>query len=255
MGCNSDGKSGICLSVTILLIFLSTLVYSQQIGAPGLFHLASPVPDRQVVDPDKINSILTTETPVKKKSAGKAFFYSLLIPGLGEAYTGHTGYTRFFLCTEGIGWGFFLANNLQVNARTEDYENYALQHAGITRSNKDAQYWIDIGKYNTIYEYNEQKRRERDVESIYPENTDYFWRWDTYPNRLYYDGERIQTREIEQRQVYIIGALVLNHVLSAINALRLARAYNTEAGLTGWKMDVSVHTRYSAISLNFSRVF
>jgi len=36
----------------------------------------------------------------EKKSVGKAFFYSLLLPGLGEAYIGNTTYTKIFLSLE-----------------------------------------------------------------------------------------------------------------------------------------------------------
>jgi len=257
MACFCPGKSRFYLWISIIGIFQIPSVYSQvQIVTPRSFQIEQSLPaEHNAFVQDKINAVLLSGSSAGKKSVGKAFFYSLLLPGLGEAYTGHPGYTKFFLSVEGIGWGFFLSNYLQVTARTEDNENYALQHAGVTRTGKDAQYWINIGKYDNIYDYNEQKRRERDVDGLYSEDTVNFWRWDSYNNRLYYDWKRIQTREMERRQVYIIGALVLNHTLSAINALRLARAYNKESERIGWKFDVSVHPYYSAIVLNLSKTF
>jgi hypothetical protein len=204
---------------------------------------------------EKINASLAPAPAPRKKSVSRAFFSSLLIPGLGEAYTGHTGYTQFFLTVETVGWGLFLANNLHVASLEEDYQNYAVQHAGVNRQGKDAQYWIDIGKYDDIYEFNEQRRRDRDLAALYGENASNFWRWDTYDNRLYYDWKRIQTRNIENTQTYIIGALVLNHLVSAINALRLARKYNRSEQPLSWQFNVEVHPYRTAVALNLSRTF
>ena len=192
---------------------------------------------------------------LEKKSLSKAFFYSLLLPGLGEAYVGHTDYTKIFLTTEILGWGLLIRNFLQVQWRTEDYENYAIQHAGINNQGQDAQYWIDIGKYDNIYEYNEQRRRDRNVDAIYGESGKYYWQWDNRDNRLYYDLKRIQTREIEQMEIYYIGGIVLNHLVSAINALRLARNYNKKIKELSWNFDAKYDRNTGFITLSISKSF
>lgn len=191
----------------------------------------------------------------EKKSVSRAFFYSLLLPGTGEAYVGKTGYTKFFLSVETIGWGLFIANSLQVSSREEDYQNYAVQHAGIDRSGKEDQYWIDIGKFDTIYEYNEQRRRDRNIDALYPESPDFAWRWDAEDNRLFYDAYRIDTRKIEDRQVYIFGVIILNHLASAINALRLARAYNRDIEELSWRFDVDYNIYSDHLSFSIGKSF
>ena len=80
------------------------------------------------------------------------------------------------------------------------------------------------------------RRRDRDVDAIYSEDAINFWRWDSHDNRLDYDARRIHTRELEQNDVYYIGAIVLNHLVSAINALRVARAYNKNLEQNSWQM-------------------
>ena len=155
----------------------------------------------------------------KEKSLGKAFFFSLMLPGMGEAYTGRTGYTRFFLTVETLAWGLLFANQLNINWQTKDFKNYAVQHAGVDPSGKDKQFWINVGFYSSIYGYNEQMRRDRNVNGIYKENSDYDWYWDNEENRRYYAVKRAETRELEGRAVYFMGAIVLNHLVSAINAM------------------------------------
>jgi len=191
----------------------------------------------------------------EKKSVGKAFFYSLLLPGLGEAYIGNTTYTKIFLSLEVVGWGFLLGNYQHVSWLQKDYRNYAYQHANVSKKSKDDQFWIDIGKYDNIYEYNEQRRRDRDVDNIYDENNRYFWQWDSHANRLDYDGRRIHAKDLENDDVYYMGAIVLNHIVSAINALRLAKAHNRNLKESGWMMGVKFDNYRNSLSLSINQHF
>jgi hypothetical protein len=207
----------------------------------------------------KQNSMPTAQVNLKtshadRKSVGKAFFYSLIVPGLGEAYVGRTGYTKFFLSVEGIAWGLLLANRLNVDWQTQDYQNYAVQHANINRSGKDDDYWINVGFYNNIYDYNEQMRRDRNIDAIYEENAFYAWYWDSYDNRKYYAVKRAETREMAGRAVYYMGAIALNHLVSAINAMRVARHYNKQKELS-WNLDCGYDPLTSRLMLCYIKVF
>ena len=196
-----------------------------------------------------------TQMNAEKKSAAKAFLYSLLLPGMGEAYVGRTEYTKIFLSLEVLGWGILIGNYQHVSWLQNDYKNYARQHAGVNKGSKDDGYWIDIGKYDNIYEYNEQRRRDRDVDAIYDENAINYWRWDSHSNRLDYDGRRIQARELEQNDVYYIGAIVLNHIVSAINALRVAKAHNRNLDQDSWQMGVNMNNYNKSLILSVSHQF
>lgn len=217
-----------------MLIITGSGLTAQTTGEQMLFSRerlsAVKTPDPQII-PD------ITPATAETKSVTKAFFLSLLLPGTGEAYIGETGYTKVFLSIELIGWGLFVANRINVHKREEDYKNYAAEHAGLSGQDRSDQYWIDIGKYDNIYLYNEQRRRDRDIEALYPEDISYQWQWDNYANRLYYDGYRIETRQIDENKIYIIGGIILNHVISAINAMRVARAHNREIEQLGWRFN------------------
>jgi hypothetical protein len=239
--------------ITIILIGLSNnFVYSQESTWHYPLMAASGMAVKQ--NAADIGQGISDAQQLNKKSIGKAFLYSLILPGAGEAYMGKTGYTKFFLSVETVIWGLFLANQLNLNWQTKDYQSYAVQHAGVSRNGKDADYWINIGKYNTIYDYNEQKRRDRNVDAIYEETAFYSWYWDSQDNRYYYDLKRIETRELQARTAYFMGAIVLNHLVSAINALRLARKYNKQQTVS-WHLDCRYDPMVSRLTFSYSKTF
>jgi hypothetical protein len=191
----------------------------------------------------------------EKKSPSRAFFSSLILPGTGEAYVGEKTQSKIFLGIEIVAWGLVIANMINVNMRQDDYKNFAVQHAFVVRNGKSDQFWIDIGKYNTIFKYNEQRIRERDIDAIYPENRFWFWSWDNTENRFFYDSKRIETREIEQNRLYFFAAIALNHLVSAINALRLANSYNRKLDELSLKFNIDYKPMYNQFSFSLQKSF
>ena len=191
----------------------------------------------------------------ERKSASRAFFSSLLLPGTGEAYIGEKTQSKIFLGIEIVAWGLVIANVINVNMRQDDYKNFAVQHASVIRNGKSDQFWIDIGKFDTVFEYNEQRIRERDIDALYPENRFWSWNWDNTDNRFFYDAKRIETREIEQNRLYFFAAIALNHVISAINALRLANSYNRKLDELSLKFNIDYNPMYQQVSLSLQKSF
>jgi hypothetical protein len=66
---------------------------------------------------------------------------------------------------------------------------------------------------------------------------------------------RIDAGQIEERQVYIVGGIILNHLVSAINALRLARAHNRRGEELSWRFDAGYNPKQSQFSLGISKSF
>jgi len=163
---------------------------------------------------------------VGQKSVGLALIMSLVLPGSGELYMGKRGQGTLFLSSEILIWTGLLANNMYAEHLKDEYYTYATQHATVQEQGKGRQYWIDIGKYNSIYDFNEQRRRDRFFEELYEENQINFWLWDEEENRLRYDGKRIRAEEIANQDVYFYASILLNHLISGINSMRLARKHN-----------------------------
>jgi len=186
-----------------------------------------------------------------RKSIKKAFFLSLLLPGSGEYYVGQKGYTRGFLAAEGLIWSFALFSNFQGRMWRDDYIGYAAQEAGSNANRRDERYYKDIYEWPNSDWYNEyQWVLARD---LYPDDpqaqaayvadklyaaTD-AWEWTTMEEWGRFRSLRVKSESAYRRVTYAMGAAVLNHLLSAVNAARMAKRYNNRrARKLSWDLDL-----------------
>ncbi len=153
-------------------------------------------------------------------SKTKNILFSLVLPGAGQWAMGAKNRAQFFLGTEMILWMGFFGANAYADILQRNYQSYAAVHAGATIQNKDKQYWIDVGSADNIFEFNEQQLRQRDLKAIYPEEDFYYWQWDSREHQRYYNKLRVQEHDWERRATFIVGAFILNRVVSAVDVLR-----------------------------------
>jgi len=214
--------------ITLIILFLIT---AQHLASQELDYPLMKLKRQVAISDDKTQytSPVIYLGDVDQRSVGKAFFLSLALPGMGEFYNGQKSHGRFFFGTELMLWAGLFANNKYVDLLKEEYYSYATHHGNISRDGKDKTFWVNIGKYDNLFEFNEQRRRDRFVDAIYPENEDYSWDWDSRENRFNYDKKRITANEVANRDTYFYAAIVLNHLVSGINAMRLVRKHNKKA--------------------------
>ena len=189
------------------------------------------------------------------RSPGKAALLSLILPGTGEYYTGNHGYLSFFLTGEVLAWGALLANQYYFRHLVSEYKTFARGHAGISSGAKPDRFWTDIAKFDNIYDYNTQRERERLFDELYDLNPENMWQWDSHNNRLKYDAKRLHANDVDNKRVYFQLAIVLNHLVSGINALRLARKHNRspEEPKTGFHIDAYRENDWSHyVGVNFN---
>lgn len=163
-----------------------------------------------------------------ERSPGKAALLSFIIPGAGEYYAGGHGYLAFFLTTEVLAWSSLFANQYYYRHLVNEYKTFARGHAGISSGSRADRFWTDIGKYDNIFDYNAQRERERLFGELYEITPENIWQWDKHDNRLKYDAKRLHANDVDNKRVYFQLAIVLNHLVSGINALRLARKHNRQ---------------------------
>ena len=149
---------------------------------------------------------------IQKKSPGKAFFFSLILPGSGQFYVGEKQYAVGFFSSEILFLLGLFANEAYTNHLVDEYKTYAVQHAAVQRSGKDIDYWAHIAKYDDIYAYNEQRQRERYFDNVYEDNQANYWMWDAHENRITYDENRLHANAVAARVVYYQAAIMLNHI-------------------------------------------
>jgi len=160
-----------------------------------------------------------------KKSVVLAVVASLILPGMGELYAGSFESGKYNLIAEGGLWFTYSGFRMHSNWLQQDARTFASQHAGANFDNKDDQYSVDIGNFNTIDEYNQAKLRNRENDLVYTSDQ-YKWQWDSDANRTQFKDLRIRSGEVKNNAKFIIAAVVVNHLFSAFSAGRKAAAYN-----------------------------
>ncbi len=183
-----------------------------------------------------------TQTPAGKKSVGLAALYSLALPGMGELYAGSFSSGRYFLAAEGLLWLTYTVFQVRADALRDDSRAFAEAHAGILLQGKNDQYFVDIGNFLNIDEYNQKKLRDRDAEKVYDPALGYAWQWDSDASRLAFRDQRVASDNAYNNRKFVVAVVLVNHVASAINAARSAVMHNREleGALSGLSLQAEV---------------
>lgn len=152
----------------------------------------------------------------------KPFLKSLLIPGWGQYSQGRPKKAAVFIGLELAFWGGMYGVNTYGNWLENDYETYAVIHADIDAKGKDHDFFVDIGNYDSIDDYNQVQQLERDYNSLYLDQG-YYWQWDSPANRNTFEDTRIKSDAYKNSVIYFAGAIVVNHLIAAIDAARHTR--------------------------------
>ena len=168
-----------------------------------------------------------TEPSQDKKSPALAAFYSLLLPGMGELYAGGFSSGKYFLMAEGALWLTYGAFTVVGNSQQEDSRTYAISRAGVSPAGKDDQFYVDVGNFLTTEEYNDKQLRDRQPELLYSRAEGEGWTWESDASRQAYKDERLSSEHTYNNRKFIVAAIVVNHIVSAINASRAAVAHNS----------------------------
>jgi len=151
----------------------------------------------------------------------KAFFRSLLVPGWGQKYLGMGPAGKKFLAAELALWGGWAALRTYGGWVKEDYKNFAALHARVDSKGKEHQFWVDIGNYPSVEDYNLSKRRDRNWGAVY-DSPEYCWEWDSGDSRHQFENRRITSDRAFRSSYYVLAGVFLNHLISAVDAARRA---------------------------------
>ncbi len=174
--------------------------------------------------------VLAAETPgfnssPEKKNTALGILYSFLLPGMGELYAGDYSTGKYFTIAEGAFWGTYLGMSKYSDHMKDNYITYAKTNGGAVTENKDGDFFANIGNYRDIYQYNDEKAFQRNFEEMYDVTTHY-WKWNTTSERKSYRNMWVTSQEVKNNLRFVVGAVLLNRVASAINAVRLIVRHN-----------------------------
>jgi hypothetical protein len=174
---------------------------------------------------------------IEKKNVTTAVLYSLLLPGMGELYVGNYGTGKYFTIIESALWLTMGGYDWYATGLRDDSRRFAIQHAQINLNGKDDQYFVDIGEFRNVYDYNVQILRNRTPQNVYNPATSY-WSWDSDASRNQFTDLRIASDERFNDMRFVAAAIAVNHLVSAVNAARMAILHNREADAGSNLLDV-----------------
>ena len=123
-------------------------------------------------------------------------------------------------------WSTFIAHRIWSGWREDDYRLYARTYAAAPIDGKPKKYFVDMGNFADIYQYNETKRRDRYPELVYPETPEYIWEWRNAAQRQRFEDLRVASDRARNRSDLFLLGIVVNHIFSAANAALAARRAN-----------------------------
>ena len=157
---------------------------------------------------------------------------SLILPGTGEYSLNYNDRGRVFLLVEGTIWLSLISSVLMSDILQREFQTYASEHANILPSGKNREFWVDIGNYESREIFNQEHLRFREFDAVEKyENDEWNWNWDgATSKRKYFESLRIKSDVWSLAGKFLIGGVVLNHIVSAIDVLYLQnRNRGTEA--------------------------
>jgi len=185
---------------------------------------------KQIVTAIVLTQVLYTQqlgpAADQKKPIISPVVKSLVFPGWGEYSLDNQIRGRIFVLSETVLLLAILGSYSVAQRQDTEYKAYAAEHAGIDPIGKDRQFWVDIGNYSSLFSFNEEHLRWREFKSLYEDNDTWAWAWDSGNNRERFENMRIASDSWSLRGSFLIGGVVLNHIVSAIDALYLSKISN-----------------------------
>lgn len=185
------------------------------------------------------------------KNSDKNVFYavgaSLLLPGMGELYLGEKQLSRPFVWTDAALWiaafsSYFIGERYLTSAH-----NYAVRHAGLTSNSKSTSLLNTVGDYRSrggVFgqnsspdmneDYNQAMLRSgKKVDEEFDELVQWDWGSSDNPETSEnIDEFKSRMRHYRVSRIFFqasVGALVLNRVISMLDAIRIYRATSSKA--------------------------
>ncbi|MXV76481.1 hypothetical protein F4Z99_19695 [Candidatus Poribacteria bacterium] len=222
-------SSGVCLA--------SDVFNTQPFTA---FALDSKLGTRSLANQSSV-TMAASQALQPRKSPNEAFLYSLVIPGMGQLYTGAKRGYIYIAAEAGFLAAYFTLRNSAANTR-DDYRDVVRDHVKFIGAGSFED-WDPIEDFEHATQY---ETWNHDYDSEATRNRTGKWYWaDLNPdlkNENHRDLEerglgskyRLEAFELRQeandtfeRAKFFLGLAILNHVVSAVEARITTKRFNT----------------------------
>jgi hypothetical protein len=209
------------------------------------------------LEPDKaFSSQISPTANAGKKSPALAIFYSALLPGMGELYAGtFSSSGKYFTMAEGTFLVTYIGMNSYSKWQKENYKSFAALNGSVPGQGFSDDFYADISNYSNIKQFNDEKTLNGQTNLRY-DPAIYNWNWPTETTRKEYRTMWVASQQANNNLRFVIGAMLLNRLVSVVNAVRSVTAYNRSldaAGMVGEgpQLQLSAYqSEYNSIILN-----
>ncbi len=193
------------------------------------------------------------------KSVKKAMLYSAILPGAGQIYTQNYTKAGVFLGSEAAIWFGKTRFENERDWAEDSYKKFAHEIAGVNNNTSPDMYnliqdYVSSEEYNLKVELfarnyyliiNNNPELYQEYLTRYQIPADQSWDWKSESNRAKYNNIRQRRQKYEIYSNFAFSALILNRVISAIDAARMSKSYNKH------RVYASPHADGRGISLNY----
>lgn len=181
----------------------------------------------KLMEPTGGNVLAEQEVP-GRKSPALAALASFVVPGLGELYAGRYDIGKYSTIAEVSLWVLYTGIEMYSNQVRNDAISYAEVYAGADVAGKSSQYFVNIGNFLNTQDYNVKKIHDGTYGMIYYDPS-YQWQWQSNADRAKFKDLRIKADAYLNYGRYTLAVILLNHLVSAIDAARLVANLNASA--------------------------
>ena len=200
------------------------------------FYLDSALGSRTLMDQSTVVMEATQEFQAQK-SPNEAFLYSLIIPGMGQLYTGAKRGYLYVAADAVLLTTYFILRNNASNTR-EDYRDVVRQHVTFIGPGafedwdpiEDFEHATQYETWNHVYDSDETRARTgkwywADLDPNLKNEPDLDIDYDSR-HRLEAFDLRQKANDTFQLARTILGVAILNHVVSAVEARISTKRFN-----------------------------
>lgn len=245
----------------IIFTLFTTICYANQpnFNVFNTFYLDSNLGIRTLTTYSS-NTFSTEESRINHKSPNEAFLYSLAIPGMGQLYTG-AKYGYIYTAGEiALLTTYFILRNNAINTR-DDYRQVVRDNVSFIGPGsfenwdliEDFEHATQYENWNHVYDSENTRNRTgkwywKDLDPTLKDEKDSEIEFDS-KHRLEAFDLRKKANDTFQTARTIIGIVILNHVVSAVEArISTKRRNNKQTELDGFQFDVQTDVSKGSFS-------
>ncbi len=242
-----------CLSAGVC--FASDILQAQPFTA---FYLETALGNRTLANQSSVTTA-ASQALQPRKSPNEAFLYSLIIPGMGQLYTGAKRGYIYTAAEVGFLATFFILRNSAAGTR-DDYRDIVRQHVIFDGPGsfedwdpiEDFEHATQYENWNHVYDSEETRKRTGkwywDDARAFKDEADVDIEFDSR-HRLDAFELRQNANDTFERAKFFLGLAILNHAISAVEARITTKRFNNRLE----NMSIQTQTRAFDIDVQADR--